>query len=121
MVYGNFVQISFFINTKCKTTNTAKMFLLRNGYLLINSNHICLCTVHLAGYETTQCPASVRVSVMAGSAAAIPNLFFTLCSVLLSFMLSGKGPLSSALKRAQKVYLLVFLASKMWVFLVAVD
>jgi hypothetical protein len=58
---------------------------------------------------------------MAGSAAAIPNLFFTLCSVFLSFMLSGKGPLSSALKRAQKVYLLVFLAIKMWFLVVTVE
>jgi hypothetical protein len=33
MVYGNFIQILFFINTKCKTINPAKI-LLRNGYSL---------------------------------------------------------------------------------------
>jgi hypothetical protein len=91
-----------FINTKCKTINPAKTVLVKK-WVLINSNHICLCTAHLAKYVTTQCLACVCVSVMAGSAAAIPNLLFTLCSVLLLFMLSGKGPLSIALNKAQKV------------------
>jgi hypothetical protein len=58
---------------------------------------------------------------MAGSAAAIPNLFFTLCSALFLFLLSGKRPLNSALKRAQKVHLLVFLGIKKWFLVVNVD
>jgi hypothetical protein len=53
--------------------------------------------------------------------AAIPNLFLILFSILPLVISSGERPLGKALIKAPEVHLMVFPASKMWVFVAVGD